>query len=203
MNRRQFMARTAALKLALISIPPAFAAPGSTARSERLERVVADARFAPSVAFAAAMAANGTRVSATDGDLTSLWFDDLARHFATGSAPIAGLTTSRTALVMIELARGPGVRVLWRAEHSALPDRSWRHELQGSAALVARVAELGPATDWAVGLASLLAGAAYDRDGQARRTSAIVGPPGAAGIIEDTLSSWVLLPRRTARAGLD
>jgi hypothetical protein len=199
-NRRQFMARTAALNVALMAVPPAFAAPWQTSCGPRLGRVVADARFAPSVAFAAAMAANGTPTSTTDGDLTSLWFDDLARHFAQSSAAIAGLTTARTALVMIELARGPGVRVLWRGEHMAMPDGSLQHELEGAAAIVARAAELTGTSEWSASLASVLSEAAYSQGLQKRRVRAIVHAPRAVGLIEETLSSWVLVPRRTARA---
>lgn len=113
MNRRQFLARTAVLNVPLLAAQRVFAQPWQTAPESQFERVIADARFAPSIAFAEAMARKGVRISTIDGDPTRLWFDDLARHFASGSAPIAGLTSERTALVMTELARGPGVRVLW------------------------------------------------------------------------------------------
>lgn len=206
-----------------MAAPRAFAVPGSTMFPKRFERVVADTRFSPSVAFASAMAQIGTRVSTTDGDLTSLWFDDLAQHFAQGGNAVAGLTTARTALVMIELARGPGVRVLWRAEHEAMPDGGWRHELQGSAALVDRASALGSTPAWTAGLASLLAEGAEVEVGSTRQTRAVVCAPGPAvrtpGValrepgpavrtplaiasLEPTFSSWVLAPRQTAHPWL-
>jgi len=198
-NRRQFMTRTAALNVALVGVPRVFASPGQLARATRLERVVADARFKESVAFAAAMSAIGTQVSVTDGDLTSLWFDDLARHFAGSSAPIAGLTTPRTALVMTELARGPGVSVLWHADHVAMPDGSLRHEMHGCAELVARAAELCEISGWHEGLGSMLAEAEHFHVGLASNATRVVRAPRAVGCLEETLSSWVLAPRDAVR----
>ncbi len=196
------MARTAALNVALSAAPGAFAAPGLAPHSTSFERVVADLRLAPSRAFAATMAEQGTRVSTIDGDLTSLWFADFATHFAAGGGPIVGLTTARTALVMTELARGPGVRVLWRAEHERQPDGSLRHEIEGSAAVVASAEGLGQARDWVAGLAAVVAELADDRAWQAPMARAVVRAPRAGESLEETLSSWVLLPRRAARNGL-
>lgn len=196
-NRRQFISRAAALEFALIAHPRAFAAPGSHCYSMFPGRVIADTRLAPSVAFAAAMAGTGARVSETDGDLTSLWFDDLARHFACSNAPVSGLTSARTALVMTELARGPGVRVLWRAEHVALSDGTWRHEFEAGAAIVARAAGLAATADWTTDLGSLLADARAGLSAPAERMSAVIYTESGLSCRERTLSSWVLLPRNS------
>jgi hypothetical protein len=190
------MARAAALNIALSGVPQAFAAAGRASHGASFERVVADSRLEPSLAFATTMARHGVRVSATDGDLTALWFDDLARHFASGNGPIAGLTTSRTALVMTELARGPGVRVLWRADHMAMPDGGMRHEVQGAASLVAQAGDLGRQPDWIAGLAAAVAGHATASGARGPTKTAVVHSSAAGESLEETLSSWVLIPRR-------
>jgi hypothetical protein len=165
-NRRQFLVTTAALNVPVLAARPVFAASWSASGIRLLDRVVADSRFAQSVAFAAAMAKTGARVSMIDGDPATLWFGDLAGHFAINGAPIAGLTTARTALVMIELAKGPGVRILWHSEHRALAEGSLQHEM------------LSPPSSGAL--------ATQIRQSLERTT---------VGGLEETLSSWVLAPR--------
>jgi hypothetical protein len=202
MTRRRFMAQAAALNAALLVDARVSAAPARSAfPSSRFERVVADARLTESVAFAATMTGSGIPISIVDGDPTSLWFDELARHFSGGGAPVAGLTTARTALVMIELARGPGVRLLWHAEHRALPTGASQHRLHGSADLIARAETLAQADYWHLGIASLLA-RSEAQDRPALQASTVVHLPRSAGSIEQTLSSWVVAPRRPTRAGV-
>ncbi len=157
MNRRQFLARTASLNIPLLALPQALATPGDSFAAAGFERVVADTRIPQSNAFAAAMKKRGAPVAETAGDLTRLWFDDLARRFEVGGLPVAGLTTMRTALVMIELTRSPGVRVLWHAEHAASGESVIEHRAYGSAALVSRTAQIGAGRDWSVSLANMLA----------------------------------------------
>jgi hypothetical protein len=197
-NRRQFMAAAAALNTAVMAGPRAFAARARARDARAIERVITDVRFAPSAAFGAAVAKTGARVSAIDGDITRIWFDDIADHFAAGSGPVAGLTTARTALVLVELARGPGVRVLWRAEHGVLPDGRIRHDLEGPVALVERAAEVAGTADWNLRLARLLAATKHAKGEHARLRVRGVTGDASAPKLEETLSSWVLVPRRTA-----
>ena len=97
---------------------------------------------------------------------------------------------------MTELARGPGVRVLWRAEHMPMTDGTVRHEVQGAASLIARAGDLSQQPDWIVGLAVAVAGHATALGVQGPTKTAVVRSPAATESLEEMLSSWVLIPRR-------
>ena len=172
------------------------------------------------------MKKRGAPVAETAGDLTRLWFDDLARRFEVGGLPVAGLTTMRTALVMIELTRSPGVRVLWHAEHAEHPasgESLIEHRAYGSAALVSRTAQIGAGRDWSVSLANMLADeTVHTRIGPQPNVSTVerVARPttGGAALADapdapaaraarrasgiatyrEPLASWVLMPRGPA-----
>ena len=195
------MAGTVALNVALAAARPVLGAPPQAVHAFRPTRVVADLRFAPSVAFAKAMAERHVRISAIDGDPTALWFDDLKNHFADSTLPITGLTSARVALVLVELARGPGVRVLWRADHLPLPDRSLRHEIEGAPALVAAASAGLAETDWASALASALADAKSDHGGPTPNLRAAVNTAQPAARLDERLSSWLLVPARPTSSG--
>jgi hypothetical protein len=195
MDRRRFIAQTTALCVASQATPAAFASPQHSSGLAGLERVIVDKRFAPCATFASLVRQKGVQVSGIDGDLTALWFGDLAQHFAEGGAPVAGLTTARTSLIMTELARGPGVRVLWNAVHRPEPDGTVTHELQGSSTLVARATESDWASDWTSGLISALNAGSFYRRGPAGTMSATMRTPQATDRLNQTLASWILMPR--------
>lgn len=88
-------------------------------------RAVYDRRLASGRAFAAEAARRGWTTAAIEGDVTSLWYHDLAVRWRKGPAPIAGVTDARALFVLDHLARDVGMRVITR---EALPQEgavSW------------------------------------------------------------------------------
>jgi hypothetical protein len=73
--------------------------------------ILYDLRFPESRAFGAEVARQGGPVRAIDGDITRLWFDELAPRWQRGQGLIAGMTTGRTLLCLERLAWEHRLRV--------------------------------------------------------------------------------------------
>jgi hypothetical protein len=114
-GRREFL-RTAA---ALSAVPLAGRVTFAKAREQRAvpEAVVFDSRHLEGREFATHAGLLGAPVRAIEGDITSLWQNELLRRWKTGPVAIAGLT-ERPALFLLErLAWDHGLRVIFAAEH--------------------------------------------------------------------------------------
>jgi hypothetical protein len=112
MDRRKFCFSSAAAAVGLaaeIALPSA---------SIPLYKVIFDARFAASRAFATVAASAGRATAAIRGDVTALWFDDLRLRWATEGGAIAGMTTPRSLFCLEQLAKDHWMRVIVRAEHA-------------------------------------------------------------------------------------
>jgi hypothetical protein len=77
-------------------------------------RAIYDERFAAGRQFAAVAAARGWMTRAIRGDVTLLWFHDLAVRWKHGPAAIVGLTTSQSLFVLERLAWDVRMRVIER-----------------------------------------------------------------------------------------
>ena len=73
--------------------------------------ILYDIRFPDSRAFGATVLRQGGPARAIDGDITQLWFEELAPRWRRGQGLIAGMTTGRTLLCLERLAWDHRLRV--------------------------------------------------------------------------------------------
>ncbi len=81
-----------------------------------IHRAVYDSRFPAACAFAAEAALKGWPTRAIQGDVTDLWYHDLALKWRQGPAPIAGVTAVNSLFCLERLAWDAGLRVVSRTE---------------------------------------------------------------------------------------
>lgn len=166
-------------------------------------RLIVDTRFAVTHALLDAARSYGLATRAIDGDVTDLWFNDLALRWRAGPAPIAGLTTVGALFCLERLAWDAGMRLAFRADHRCFADGRVEHALQAPASVLTRSATLSLARpDWARALLPVLLRGGADASG-VRGERVLSGargsfPPGHT----EWLVSWYLGPRavRDARA---
>lgn len=109
-----------------VSVPGAVI--GSQAANEPvIERFVFDTRVPDALAVAQSAAADGIQVSKTDGDLTSLWYDDLNLRWKQQPMTLAGVTGEDALFVLATLAFDFRMRVVQKEllRTGALPVYSW------------------------------------------------------------------------------
>jgi hypothetical protein len=208
-NRREFilggLAGSAAVSLAGLPTARAWAEPhaGMAERAGSaapLYRLIVDERFAVTQSLADAARSRGVAVSGITGDVTDLWFNDLALRWQRGPAPIAGLTTVGALFCLERLAWDAGMRLRFRADHRCFADGRVEHVLQAPAAFVTRADCLQLArADWVPGLLPVLvrgaaapAGALGGRSVAGARGSFPVGHT-------EWLVSWYLGPKAAMR----
>src|SRR3970282_1640352 len=90
-----------------------------------LYKAIYDAAYAPALAFARQMRGHGVAVHAIDGDITDLWFNDLALRWREKPVAIAGLTGPEALFCLEQLAWDHRMRVVLRAMHEQPPLISW------------------------------------------------------------------------------
>jgi len=73
--------------------------------------ILFDVRFPESRTYGAEVARQGGPARAIDGDITQLWFDELAPRWRRGQGAVAGMTTGRTLLCLEQLAWDHRLRV--------------------------------------------------------------------------------------------
>ncbi len=73
--------------------------------------ILYDIRFPESRAFGATVLRQGGPARAIDGDITQLWFEELAPRWQRGKGLVAGMTTGRTLLCLEQLAWDHRLRV--------------------------------------------------------------------------------------------
>jgi hypothetical protein len=77
-------------------------------------RAIYDERFEAGRRFATAAASRGWTTRAIRGDVTLVWFHELAVRWQRGPAPIVGLTTPQSLFVLERLAWDVRMRVIER-----------------------------------------------------------------------------------------
>ena len=114
-TRRSFIQAGAALSAApalAVSRAALAAAPAGPVRL-----AVFDERFAAARAFAAEAARRGWPLAPIRGDITDLWFHDLALRWANSPMPVAGMTVRQSLFCLERLAWDARLRVISREEH--------------------------------------------------------------------------------------
>ena len=95
------------------------------AQPMEIYRAVYDRRFASGRAFAAEAVRRGWTAASIEGDVTNLWYHDLAVRWRAGPAAIAGVTDAQALFVLDHLARDAGMRVITREALPPDPAFSW------------------------------------------------------------------------------
>jgi hypothetical protein len=113
-----------------------------------LYRAVYDTRFAASRAFGERMTAHGITGAAITGDMTALWLNTLYPQWQQGAAAIAGLTARGPLFCLERLSWDHGMRVVFRAQHSASSAGAIRHEIEGAALPVEAARRVATDGDW-------------------------------------------------------
>lgn len=130
MNRREFVAASAAVAATLAYRPT----PAATATENRLSFdvsfVVFDRRFAASRAFGAAALSMNQRVHAIDGDVTALWTEHLDPLWRGGSGAVAGMTTPTSFVCLEQVAAQHWFRVIGQVEHRTDEGEVVRHRIK-------------------------------------------------------------------------
>ncbi len=108
-NRRRFIG-VGGMALALATLPLAWGVEDAVTPY----RAIFDERFAAGRAFGAAAVRRGWTARAISGDITKIWFRELAPHWRTSPAMIMGVTTSQTLFVIERLSWDAGLRVTRR-----------------------------------------------------------------------------------------
>jgi hypothetical protein len=98
-----------------------------------LYKVIYDARFVASRAFAEHAVRRGLPIHEIAGDVTAVWFNDLHPRWQQGAAPIAGLTAPGALFCLERLAWDHRMRCVFHAEHRCLANGAAEHRcLAGS-----------------------------------------------------------------------
>jgi hypothetical protein len=209
-NRREFLLGSLAGggALALAAAGAARAESGAVAGSSGTARgpappyrLIIDGRFEVTRGLADAARAHGVATRIIAGDVTDVWFNELALRWRAGPAPIAGLTTVGALFCLERLAWDAGMRLQWRADHRLYRDGRVEHALQAPDTLLTRSDVRALARpDWARGLLPLLSGAGA-RPAGALTERVISGAPGSfpAGHSE-WLVSWYIGARPARQA---
>jgi hypothetical protein len=121
LNRRSFIG-AGSTALALAAVPVSW---GLFADPPRPFRAIYDERFAAGRAFSAEAVSRGWTIRAIRGDVTAVWFRELAPRWRTGPAMIAGVTTPQSLFVLERLAWDAGMRVIRRDSEAMAPVIRW------------------------------------------------------------------------------
>jgi hypothetical protein len=100
-------------------------APAASFTRAPLYKAIYDKSYAPALAYAAQMQRRGVAVHAIDGDITDVWFNDLALRWRESPVAIAGLTAPEALFCLEQLAWDHRMRVVSRALHAQRPLISW------------------------------------------------------------------------------
>lgn len=119
-NRRQFLGLGLAASVWPVVGSGRTARPGAGAA--RLYVAVCDRRYIDAAAFAAPLRAQAVPVREIDGDVTSLWYHDLALRWRDAPVPIVGLTTPEALFCLEQLAWDHRMHVVFRAERVGAAD---------------------------------------------------------------------------------
>lgn len=158
-----------------------------------LYKVIYDARFPQSVAFARRAEQLGAAVHAIAGDMTRFWYDDLYHRWQQGPVAIAGLTAHGPLFCFEQLAMDQRMRVVFRGEHRPIDFGVVGHALSGPVGLIGRARSALDGGHWAAGMADVVTQCSSGRaeiDSQWIRSAS----GSAAAIGSEPLYSWVIAP---------
>jgi hypothetical protein len=157
-----------------------------------LYKIVYDTRFAASVAFGQRAASLGASVHAIQGDMTSLWFDDIYHRWKESPVAIAGLTAQGPLFCFERLAWDQGLRVVFRAEHGPT-----EHLLSGPESLLVDARSALASANWAAEMATVVTRCP---SGRAEIATAAIGcaPDAFLPPADEALYSWVIAPAARA-----
>jgi hypothetical protein len=102
---------------ALINIPSRALGAALTSPHFASYRAVFDGRFEDGLAFADEFRRRGIPTVSVGPDIARLWYGELQVNLSQPRTPIAGLTDRATLFCLEELARGVGMRVIFRVDH--------------------------------------------------------------------------------------
>jgi hypothetical protein len=125
------MAATArASSPATVPAAPITTATQSNGPPLELYKVIYDERFPTSRAFAQQVKRAGVTIRAIQGDVTSVWFNDLNIRWKQSPAAIAGLTAASALFCLERLAWDHGMRCVFHEEHALDGHESgWVHPI--------------------------------------------------------------------------
>jgi hypothetical protein len=127
LNRRRFIG-AGGIALAVAAVPVSW---GLFADSPTPFRALYDERFEAGRAFSTEAVNRGWSTRAIRGDVTTVWFRELAPRWRSGPAPITGVTTPQSLFVLERLAWDAGMRVTFRDRVPAAPVVRWVIGLPG------------------------------------------------------------------------
>jgi hypothetical protein len=134
-TRREFLQSTlaaSALPMAVAMAARADTPPAATDATApqpgcALYKVIYDARFVASRAFAEHAVRRGLPIHEITGDVTAVWFSDLHPRWQKGPAPITGLTAPGALFCLERLAWDHQMRCVFHAEHRCLANGAAEH----------------------------------------------------------------------------
>lgn len=187
------------IQAAATAVPASLAAikmsAASAAAIPNLRAVVIDEDYVAARTFGRRLGAYGPPVlSLREGDVTSLWLNEIRTTWAAKPAAIAGLTTPAALFCFEQLAYVHGLRVVFHAEHVLLRDGRVEHQLQRGGP----VADLAPddlarsGQRWPTRLADALSGRAKPRGRRPGPSLAALQPAMPEGA--SLLTSWIIAP---------
>jgi hypothetical protein len=121
LNRRTFIG-AGSIALACAAVPVSW---GLSEDSVTPFRAIYDERFEAGRAFSAQAAQRGWIIRAIRGDVTKVWFRELAPRWRSSPAPITGVTTPQALFVLERLAWDARMRVTFRDRSTAAPVVRW------------------------------------------------------------------------------
>lgn len=196
-NRRQF------LGLGLAASVWPVVAPAMAPRRAReplgspgIYKTVCDMRAAAGLVFAGRMRDYGVPACGIMGDVTRVWYDDLALRWREAPAAIAGVTAPDTLFCLEQLAWDHRMRIVFRAERVVAADGGMELRLEGPEHVLASAAGLGGSR---FAEAEALAELAVQCPRAAlvpepRSTRRVPAPRG----VHDSWVAWVIAPVRRA-----
>jgi hypothetical protein len=155
MNRREILqSGIAASALPVVggAVWPEAEAPGvSSAQHLPIYKVVVDQRVVEEIELGRELSRLGFAVHAIDGDVTSLWYDDLFPRWRENPVAIAGVTAHGPLFCLERLSWDFGMRVVMRADHRRLAAGTFGRALSGRVSLQqvaagARLDDIEPGT---------------------------------------------------------
>jgi hypothetical protein len=124
MNRRDVVTGCVAAVAVPLVLEGVFgrAAPVDSRGATALFRIIYEGSAATGRAFGREAARLGGAVREIRGDMTQVWYEELAPRWRHEGAAIAGLTAAGALFCFEQLAWDAGMRVVYRAQHSYLDD---------------------------------------------------------------------------------
>lgn len=200
MDRRQVLqlgaAGAAVLAVSTRSAAASLIAPD--ALHQPIYKLIHDDRYESGRVFGRAAAELGAPSVAIQGDITDVWYNDLALRWRQGPAAIAGLTSFAALFCLERLAWDAGMRVVFKAEHRRLAGGGIEHRLTGASGYLARWSALERAgADWRATAPRLLLECPEGRCAKSELT--VTSRPLATEAGEpEQLTSWVIAPVQRA-----